>query len=198
MALATSCSYLNNVRRLRVPALSALPELAPQPARVRVQRACRAGRTVVPDSAQQVMLGACTRGVVDKAGEQRELARAYFETGREADKRPPTDRARDGAPRRGRARVPHRFARNTVEANLRAQLRQDAIERDVLHMLTGQGGAQPLWSVPDLGRAMESDDDAEVAVDALHRAGLIHKTADGFVFATCAGMRAVQMVGYII
>jgi hypothetical protein len=75
---------------------------------------------------------------------------------------------------------------------------QDHAERDVLHLLTGEGGAQPLWSLPDLGRAMESDDEAEVAVSALHRAGLIHRTSDGFVFAARAGVRAVQMVGYVI
>ena len=75
---------------------------------------------------------------------------------------------------------------------------QDASERDVLHLLTGQGGAQPLWILPDLGRMLESEDDAEVAVDALHRAGLLYKTTDGHVFASRAGVRAVQMVGYVI
>jgi hypothetical protein len=75
---------------------------------------------------------------------------------------------------------------------------QDDAERGVLYLLTGQGGSQPLWSVPDLGRALESDDDAEVAVDALHRAGLIHRTTDGFVFASRAGVRAIQMVGYVV
>jgi hypothetical protein len=34
---------------------------------------------------------------------------------------------------------------------------------------------------------LESEDDAEVAVDALHRAGLLYKTGDGFVFASRAG-----------
>jgi hypothetical protein len=75
---------------------------------------------------------------------------------------------------------------------------QDMAERDVLHLLTGEGGSQPLWTLPDLGRVLESEDDAEVAVDALHRAGLLYKTGDGFVFASRAGVRAVQMVGYVI
>jgi hypothetical protein len=75
---------------------------------------------------------------------------------------------------------------------------QDNAEREVLYMLTGQGGAQPLWSVPDLGRMLESEDDAEVAVDALRRSGLIHRTTDGFVFATRAGARMVQLTGYVV
>jgi hypothetical protein len=75
---------------------------------------------------------------------------------------------------------------------------QDNAEREVLYMLTGQRGSQPLWSLPDLGRMLESDDDAEVAVDALRRSGLIHRTTDGFVFATRAGARMVQLVGYVV
>jgi len=39
---------------------------------------------------------------------------------------------------------------------------------------------------------------AEIAVNGLLRAGLIHKTSDGFVFAARAGVRAVQMVGHVI
>jgi hypothetical protein len=75
---------------------------------------------------------------------------------------------------------------------------QDASERDVLHLLTGQSGNQPLWTLPDLGRMLESDDAAEVAVDALQRAGLLYRTSDGYVFASRAGMRAVAMVGYVV
>jgi hypothetical protein len=75
---------------------------------------------------------------------------------------------------------------------------QDNAERDVLYLLSGQNDGQQLWSVPDLGRAMESEDDAEVAVDALHRASLLHRTSDGYVFASRAGMRAVAMVGYVV
>jgi hypothetical protein len=75
---------------------------------------------------------------------------------------------------------------------------QDNAEREVLYLLTGQGGSQPLWSLSDLGRMLESEDDAEVAVDALRRSGLIHKTADGSVFATRAGARMVQLTGYVV
>jgi hypothetical protein len=75
---------------------------------------------------------------------------------------------------------------------------QDNSECEVLYLLTGQRGSQPLWFVPDLGRMLESEDDADVAVDALRRSGLIHRTADGFVFATRAGARMVQLVGYVV
>jgi hypothetical protein len=70
-------------------------------------------------------------------------------------------------------------------------------ERDVLYLLAGQGESSPIWSVPDLGREIESADDAEIAINGLLRAGLIYSTSDGFVFATRAGWRMVQMVGYV-
>lgn len=74
----------------------------------------------------------------------------------------------------------------------------DTAERDVLYLLTEPDGGQPLWSVEDIGREIESVEDAEVAVQALRRAGLVHRTSDGFVFATRAGARAVEMTGHAI
>ena len=79
--------------------------------------------------------------------------------------------------------------------------RQDTIERDVLYLLTGSNDNQPLWSVEDIGREMELPDGAIHAVDAvrgLHCAGLIHRTSDGYVFATRAAVRMVEMVGQVI
>jgi hypothetical protein len=73
----------------------------------------------------------------------------------------------------------------------------DEIERDVLHLLTRPEDGQPLWSVADIAREIESDDPM-VPVRGLLGAGLIHRTTDGFVFATRAGVRAVQMVGHVI
>lgn len=73
----------------------------------------------------------------------------------------------------------------------------DEIERDVLHLLTRPEDGQPLWSVEDIAREIESDDPM-VPVRGLLNAGLIHRTADGFVFATRAGVRAVQMIGHVI
>ena len=73
----------------------------------------------------------------------------------------------------------------------------DEIERDVLYLLTRPDDGQPLWSVEDIGREMETKDPM-VPVRGLLCAGLIHRTSDGFVFATRAGVRAVQMVGHVI
>lgn len=71
-------------------------------------------------------------------------------------------------------------------------------QRDVLYFLTNPDDCQPLWSVEDLGRALDEPLDAEDAVGELRRAGLIHQTSDGHVFATRAGVRMVQIVGRVI
>ena len=73
--------------------------------------------------------------------------------------------------------------------------RLDMGERDVLYLLTD--GDQPLWSVDELERAME-DHCAVDYVHGLHRAGLIHRTSDGFVFAARCGVRAVEIIGRIV
>jgi hypothetical protein len=73
----------------------------------------------------------------------------------------------------------------------------DERERDALYLLTRPEEGQPLWSLDDLGRAMERDDIID-SVRGLHRAGLIHKTMDGYVFATRPAVRMVQMVGHVI
>jgi hypothetical protein len=74
--------------------------------------------------------------------------------------------------------------------------RFDAMERDVLYLLTGDD--LPIWSVEDLGRDLEAPAGAVDAVRGLHNAGLIHKTSDGFVFATRAAFRLVEMVGQVV
>ena len=73
----------------------------------------------------------------------------------------------------------------------------DEIERDVLYLLTQPDDGQPLWSLADIGREIESKDPM-APVRGLLGAGLIHRTTDGFVFATRAGVRAVQMIGHVI
>jgi hypothetical protein len=74
--------------------------------------------------------------------------------------------------------------------------RFDATERDVLYLMTD--GEQPVWSVDDLGRALEQPAGAVDAVRGLRAAGLIHQTTDGYVFATRAAVRMVQIVGQVI
>jgi hypothetical protein len=74
--------------------------------------------------------------------------------------------------------------------------RLDAMERDVLYLLTGDD--LPIWSVDDLGRDLEAPGGAQDAVRGLHNAGLIHKTSDGYVFATRAAWRLVQIVGQVV
>jgi hypothetical protein len=69
----------------------------------------------------------------------------------------------------------------------------DVMERDVLYLLTEPNDCQPLWSVEDIGREIESDEPM-APIRGLLRAGLIHRTGDGFVFATRAGVRMVQLV----
>ncbi|MGA2454720.1 MAG: hypothetical protein ABSG93_14480 [Solirubrobacteraceae bacterium] len=76
--------------------------------------------------------------------------------------------------------------------------RLDRIEQDVLYLLTGMKGEQPIWSIEDLGREVEHAEDADIACRGLQQAGLIYRTSDGHVFASRAGVRAVQMSGHVI
>jgi hypothetical protein len=72
----------------------------------------------------------------------------------------------------------------------------DVEERDVLYLLTEPSEGQPLWSVEDIGREIESTEPI-VPVRGLLRAGLVNQTSDGYVFATRAAVRVVQMVGHV-
>jgi hypothetical protein len=72
--------------------------------------------------------------------------------------------------------------------------RYDATERAVLYLLTN---GLPIWSVEDLGRDLDDPAGADDAVRGLRGAGLIHQTTDGFVFATRAGFRMVEIVGKV-
>jgi hypothetical protein len=74
--------------------------------------------------------------------------------------------------------------------------RHDALERDVFYLLTEPDDGQPLWSVEDIAREAETDDPM-VPIHGLLRAGLIHQTTDGYVFATRAGVRVVQIIGHV-
>jgi hypothetical protein len=71
----------------------------------------------------------------------------------------------------------------------------DVVQRDILYALTEPGDNQTLWTIEDLAREME--DRAVIdKVNALHRAGLIHRTSDGYIFASRAAVRQIQLVGH--
>jgi hypothetical protein len=69
----------------------------------------------------------------------------------------------------------------------------NAIERDVLYLLTGDD--LPLWSVWDLGRATERGKLIKDTIRSLRTSGLVNQTSDGYVFATRAAFRMVQILG---
>ncbi len=74
--------------------------------------------------------------------------------------------------------------------------RGDALERDTLYLMTEPDG-QPIWSVEDIGREVETEEPT-VPIQGLLRAGLVYQTSDGFVFATRAGWRMVEIVGQVV
>lgn len=73
----------------------------------------------------------------------------------------------------------------------------DGMERDTLYLLTDPGRYPTIWSLPDLGREINHHD-PDAVTGPLINAGLVHKTSDGFVFATAAAFRMVQIVGQVI
>lgn len=73
----------------------------------------------------------------------------------------------------------------------------DAMERSAVYLLTDPDRYPPIWSVDDLARELETTDPMAV-IDPLTRAGLIHRSTDGFVFATQAAWRMVQIVGHVV
>ncbi len=75
--------------------------------------------------------------------------------------------------------------------------RFDAMERDVVYLLTSPDDL-PIWRIEDVGRTLEDPAGVEDAVRGLYNAGLIHKSSDGWVFATRAAWRMVQIVSQVI
>jgi hypothetical protein len=73
----------------------------------------------------------------------------------------------------------------------------DELERNVLYLLTHPEEGQPLWSVEDINREMETREALGLA-RALRRAGLVNITSDGYVFATRAGVRVTQLIGHVV
>jgi hypothetical protein len=74
--------------------------------------------------------------------------------------------------------------------------RYDTLEQMVLYLMTD--GEQPIWSVEDIGRDLDDPAAAVDAVRGLRTAGLIHQTSDGYVFATRAACRMVEIVGKVV
>jgi hypothetical protein len=71
--------------------------------------------------------------------------------------------------------------------------RMEQVEQRVLYLLTDE---QPVWSMDDLAREVESADDARVAVRELLGAGLVHQAGDGgYVFAARATVRLAELIG---
>jgi hypothetical protein len=70
--------------------------------------------------------------------------------------------------------------------------RIEQVEQRVLYLLTDE---QPVWSMDDLAREVESADDARVAVRELLGAGLVHQAGDGCVFAARATVRLAELIG---
>jgi hypothetical protein len=73
----------------------------------------------------------------------------------------------------------------------------DDLERALLYLLTDPDHYPTVWSVPDIGRELDYFDPDSI-VYPLRRAGLVYKTADGFVFATAAAFRMVRIVGHVV
>jgi hypothetical protein len=64
----------------------------------------------------------------------------------------------------------------------------------VLNLLIDSTDQRP-WSLDEIVRERGNHIDAIDATDRLYAAGLIHRTTDGFVFATRAAIRFSQIVG---
>ena len=68
-------------------------------------------------------------------------------------------------------------------------------ELEILYLLTKPEGNPFLWSVEELAREL-GEPNIEDLIGRLNGAGLIHRTADGFIFASRAAVRQIELVGY--
>jgi hypothetical protein len=71
------------------------------------------------------------------------------------------------------------------------------MELSVVYLLTDPCREPTVWSVADIGREIDYFD-PESVVYPLRRAGLVHRTSDGFVLATPAAFHLVSLVGHVI
>ena len=68
------------------------------------------------------------------------------------------------------------------------------IDRSVLNLLIDEDNQRP-WSLEEVVREHGNQREALDGIDRLHGAGLVHKTSDGFIFATRAAIRYSQIAG---
>jgi hypothetical protein len=72
----------------------------------------------------------------------------------------------------------------------------DAMERDVLYLLTDPERHPTIWALEDLGRQIETCDPMAV-IRPLCCAGVVHRTGD-CVFATPAAYKVVDLTGQVV
>jgi hypothetical protein len=73
----------------------------------------------------------------------------------------------------------------------------DVLERETVYLMTEPARQPSIWSVADIGRELEVRD-PDAVVRPLVNAGLLNRTSDGYVFATAAAFKMVQLVGHVI
>jgi hypothetical protein len=84
------------------------------------------------------------------------------------------------------------------DENPNEQMRHwDALEREAVYVMTEPERYAPIWSVEDLGRELETRD-PDAVLRPLVNAGLVHRLADGFVFASAAAVKMVGLVGQVV
>ncbi len=71
----------------------------------------------------------------------------------------------------------------------------EAIELNIIYLLTDPDDNQSLWALEDLAREL-GEPETNIYVRRLQEAGLLHRTSDGHVFASRAAVRQVQLVGH--
>jgi hypothetical protein len=72
----------------------------------------------------------------------------------------------------------------------------DVLEAETLYLLTETESLPSVWSISDLGRQLDTGDPGAV-VRPLVLAGLLNRTSDGYVFATPAAFKWVELVGRV-
>lgn len=73
----------------------------------------------------------------------------------------------------------------------------DAMEREAVYVMTDLDRYPSIWSVEDLGRELETRD-PDAVLRPLVNAGLVHRIADGFVFASASVFKMVALVGQVV